>query len=132
MTASKTEHNPAELVTVKVVTRHLPEHLPSDSDKFAFAYQITVINNNTYDVKLTHRYWLVTDANGKQTEVSGEGVVGKKPIITPGESFQYTSGSVIDTAVGTMQGYYDMTAADGESFKVQIAPFRLALPNIIH
>ncbi|NVK54545.1 MAG: Co2+/Mg2+ efflux protein ApaG [Alteromonadaceae bacterium] len=132
MTASKTEHNPAELVTVKVVTRHLPEHLPSDSEKFAFAYQITVINNNAFDVKLTHRYWLVTDANGKQTEVSGEGVVGKKPTIRPGDSFQYTSGSVIDTEVGTMQGYYDMTSADGETFRVPIAPFRLALPNIIN
>ena len=132
MTAPKTEHNPADLVTVRVVTRHLPEHLPSDSDKYAFAYQITVINHNSFAVKLTHRYWLVTDANGKQTEVSGEGVVGKQPTIEPGDSFQYTSGSVIDTEVGTMQGYYDMKTADGDVFKVLIEPFRLALPNIIN
>ena len=116
MTAPKTEHNPADLVTVRVVTRHLPEHLPSDSDKYAFAYQITVVNHNSFAVKLTHRYWLVTDANGKQTEVSGEGVVGKQPTIEPGDSFQYTSGSVIDTEVGTMQGYYDMKTADGDVF----------------
>ncbi len=132
MTTPTPESNLAELVSIRVVTRHLPEHLPSDSDKFAFAYQITIMNHNHCAVTLTHRYWLVTDANGKQTEVSGEGVVGKQPTIEPGESFQYTSGSVIDTEVGTMQGHYEMKTAQGETFRVPIDPFRLALPNIIN
>ncbi|MCP4274985.1 MAG: ApaG domain, partial [Gammaproteobacteria bacterium] len=69
---------------------------------------------------------------GKQTEVSGEGVVGKQPTIEPGESFQYTSGSVIDTQVGTMQGHYEMKTEQGDTFRVPIDPFRLALPNIIN
>ncbi|MFS1701681.1 Co2+/Mg2+ efflux protein ApaG [Aestuariibacter sp. GS-14] len=132
MTTPTPESVLAEQVTVQVVTRHLPEHLPSDSDKFAFAYQITISNHNSCAVTLTHRYWLVTDANGKQIEVSGEGVIGKQPTINPGESFQYTSGSVLDTKVGTMQGYYEMKTDQGEQFRVPIAPFRLALPNIIN
>lgn len=132
MKGSQTDNNPADLITVKVVTRHLPDHLPADSDKYAFAYQITIYNHNSVAVTLTHRYWLVTDANGKQTEVAGEGVVGKKPTIASGDSFQYTSGSVINTKVGTIEGYYDMVSETDEQFRVRIDPFRLALPNIIN
>ena len=94
----------ADNIEVRVKTRHLPEHLPSDSTQFAFAYHITIINNSNETVQLISRYWRITDANGKSSEVQGAGVIGKQPIIEPGESFDYTSGAVIDTPVGNMQG----------------------------
>lgn len=119
-------------IQVKVKTRHLPEHLPSDSPKFAFAYHITIVNQGHQTVQLINRCWQITDANGKTSEISGQGVVGKQPILKPGEEFDYTSGAVIDTPVGNMQGYYEMERENGERFRVPIDVFRLSVPNIIH
>lgn len=119
-------------IKVEVKTRHLPEHLPSDSTKFAFAYHITIVNQGNDTVQLINRCWQITDANGKTSEISGQGVVGKQPILKPGESFDYTSGAVIDTPVGNMQGYYEMERENGERFRVPIDVFRLSVPNIIH
>lgn len=130
--SDNSELAPEDLVAVQVSTRYLPDHLPDSADKYAFAYQITIRNHNTFPVTLESRYWLITDANNKRSEVQGDGVVGKQPTIAPGESFQYTSGAVIDTPVGSMQGYYVMTTQDGRSFKTPIAPFSLALPNAIN
>lgn len=113
-------------------TRHLPEHLPEDSDKYAFAYKITITNPNAFPVTLTHRCWLITDANGKTSEVKGEGVVGEQPTILPGDTFQYTSGAVVDTPVASMQGFYELETEAGQRFKAPIDIFRLAVPNIIN
>lgn len=119
-------------IQVRVKTRHLPEHLPSDSKQFAFAYHITVENKRNETVQLINRFWRITDANGKSTEVEGAGVVGKQPILKSGESFEYTSGVVIDTPVGNMEGYYEMEQENGERFRVAIPLFRLAIPSILH
>ena len=124
--------NPECLIDISVETRYLPEQLPEESNKYAFAYQITIKNNNPFPVKLESRYWLVTDANNKQLEVQGDGVVGKQPTIKENDSYRYSSGTVIDTPVGNMQGYYVMKTLNNQSFKAQIAPFRLALPNVIN
>ncbi len=113
-------------------TRHLPEHLPSDSDKYAFAYKMSITNPNAFPVTLKTRYWLITDANGKTSEVQGDGVIGEQPEIAPGDTFQYTSGAVVDTPVASMQGYYELETTAGERFKANIDVFRLAVPNIIN
>ena len=119
-------------IEVRVKTRHLPDHLPSDSTQYAFAYHITIENKSNVTVQLINRYWRITDANGKASEVQGAGVVCKQPILKAGESFDYTSGAVIDTPVGSMEGYYEMELEDGVRFRVPIAVFRLAIPSILH
>lgn len=124
--------NDSTLIKVKVATRHLPEHPANHDDKYAFAYQITIENGSDVPVQLISRYWLITDGSGKKSEVQGEGVVGKQPTIAPGEHFEYTSGAVIDTPVGTMEGYYQMQAETGDMFRVPIEVFRLAVPNVIN
>lgn len=119
-------------ILVRVRTRHLPDHLPSDSEQYAFAYHITIINTSNETVQLKRRYWLITDANGKSSEVEGEGVIGKQPILAAGEEFDYTSGAIIDTPLGNMQGYYEMEREDGQRFRVPIDVFRLSVPNLLH
>ncbi len=119
-------------IQVRVKTRHLPDHLPSDSKQFAFAYHITIENKSNETVQLINRFWRITDANGKTSEVEGSGVVGKQPFIKANEHFEYTSGAVIDTPVGNMEGYYEMERESGERFRVPIHVFRLAITNILH
>lgn len=119
-------------ICVRVKTRHLPDHLPSDSTQYAFAYHITIDNKSNSTVQLINRYWKITDANGKSTEVRGAGVIGKQPVMQPNEQFEYTSGAVLDTPVGSMEGHYEMENENGERFTVPIAAFRLAKPSILH
>ncbi len=120
------------LVLIHVATRHLPDHATERADQYAFAYQVTISNKSQQAVQLLSRYWLITDANGKTSEVSGDGVVGKQPVIQPGDEYQYTSGAILDTPVGSMQGYYQMESADGSAFRANIDVFRLAVPNLIN
>ncbi len=120
------------LIKVDVTTRHLPDHPANTDEKYAFAYQIVITNESDLPVQLISRYWLITDGSGKKSEVQGEGVIGKQPNIAPGENFEYTSGAVIDTPVGTMEGYYQMQTEEGDMFKVPIDVFTLAVPNIIN
>ncbi|QCZ94528.1 Co2+/Mg2+ efflux protein ApaG [Salinimonas iocasae] len=120
------------LIKVDVTTRHLPDHPANTDEKYAFAYQIVITNESDLPVQLISRYWLITDGSGKKSEVQGEGVIGKQPNIAPGGNFEYTSGAVIDTPVGTMEGYYQMQTEDGDMFKVPIDVFTLAVPNIIN
>jgi ApaG protein len=82
--------------------------------------------------QLISRHWVITDATGSIQEVRGLGVVGVQPLLKPGEHFQYTSGSVLSTPVGTMHGSYHMTAEDGTQFDADIAPFTLTMPRILH
>ncbi|WP_100656080.1 Co2+/Mg2+ efflux protein ApaG [Alteromonas flava] len=119
-------------IQVRVKTRYLAEHAKTDEGKFAFAYQVEISNIGDQASQLMTRYWLITDGNGKTAEVRGDGVVGKQPTIQPGESFVYTSGAVIDTPVGTMQGYYEMRAADGKHFKAPIDVFGLRVPHLVN
>ncbi|MFT6990806.1 MAG: ApaG protein [Paraglaciecola sp.] len=118
-------------VDITVQTQYLKNQIP-DKDKYAFAYKIAIHNNGQQSVQLINRYWLITDGNGKKTEVQGPGVIGEQPHILTGDSFQYTSGAVLDTPVGTMQGYYEMQREDGERFQAPINIFSLAVPNVLN
>ena len=123
---------PRYQVDVSVVTRYLPEQSQPEHDRFAFAYTITVKNNGSIPAKLLSRHWIITDGDGHTEEVRGAGVVGQQPVIEPGQVHTYSSGSVITTKVGTMQGSYLMQAQDDHQFKAIIAPFRLAVPGALH
>ncbi|GKX50222.1 Co2+/Mg2+ efflux protein ApaG [Budvicia aquatica] len=103
-----------------------------DEERFVFAYTMTLRNLGRTQVQLLGRYWLITNANGKQTEVQGEGVVGEQPIIDIGGEYQYTSGAVLETPLGTMEGHYKMVDHLGQPFQVIIPVFRLAIPSLIH
>ncbi|QJR80277.1 Co2+/Mg2+ efflux protein ApaG [Alteromonas pelagimontana] len=119
-------------IAINVSTRYLANHPLDEPDKYPFAYQITIVNNSNETVQLINRCWLITDGNGKTSEVQGSGVVGKQPTLAPGEDFQYSSGAIIDTPVGSMQGFYEMKKADGSMFKVNINVFRLAVPHAVN
>ena len=119
-------------VDVSVVTRYLPDQSQPEHDRFAFAYTITVVNNGDLPAKLLSRHWVITDGDGHVEQVRGEGVVGQQPLIDAGKSHTYTSGTVMTTKVGTMQGSYQMLADDGKRFDATIKPFRLAVPGALH
>lgn len=118
--------------TVSVETCYIPEQSDPDNDRFAFAYTITIKNEGSVPAKLLSRHWIITDADGSTQEVRGEGVVGEQPHLQPGEDFEYTSGTLLDTPVGSMQGSYQMLADDGKEFECPIAPFTLSMPNKLH
>ncbi|MDX1251308.1 MAG: Co2+/Mg2+ efflux protein ApaG [Gammaproteobacteria bacterium] len=119
-------------VRVEAESFFIAEQSAPEQDQYAFAYRITIRNAGAVPAKLLTRHWIITDANGKIQEVRGEGVVGEQPHLQPGESFQYTSGAVIETPVGTMQGSYQMIADDGARFDAEIPTFTLAVPRILH
>ncbi|NOU52413.1 Co2+/Mg2+ efflux protein ApaG [Pseudoalteromonas sp. JBTF-M23] len=127
-----TSSNIGSPIKVSVETFYVEAQSQPEKDKYVFAYTVTIKNHSLCSAKLQSRYWLITDANGKETEVEGEGVVGEKPTIGPGESYKYTSGAVLDTPLGTMQGHYIMRNEFGSEFKAAIDVFRLACPNILH
>lgn len=124
--------DPRYQIDVSVVTRFLKEQSDPENDRFAFAYTITVQNNGTVPAKLMSRHWLITNGDGHVEEVKGAGVIGQQPLIEPGQSHTYSSGAVISTKVGTMQGSYQMFAEDGKRFDAVIKPFRLAVPGALH
>lgn len=119
-------------IQVSVETEYLADQSAPDEQRYAFAYTITIQNAGDIPAKLLTRHWLITDAEGNVQEVRGDGVVGEKPHIKPGKGFRYTSGAVLDTPVGTMHGSYQMLADDGTRFDAEIAPFRLAVPGVLH
>jgi ApaG protein len=119
-------------IPIHVDTFYIAAQSDPTLSRYVFAYTITIKNHSNETVQLLRRYWLITDANGKETEVHGEGVVGEQPQLAPGSSYSYTSGAVLDTPVGTMQGYYEMTSQSQLSFKAAIPLFRLAMPNILN
>ena len=123
---------PRYQIDVSVVTRFLPEQSDTDNERYAFAYTITVTNNGALPAKLISRHWIITHGDGKAEEVRGEGVVGQQPLIAPGDSYTYSSGAVLTSKVGTMQGSYRMFADDGHRFDAIIVPFRLAVPGALH
>ncbi|MFW0699537.1 MULTISPECIES: Co2+/Mg2+ efflux protein ApaG [unclassified Pantoea] len=119
-------------VSVHVQSQYVASQSSPDDDRYVFAYTITIRNLGRSSVQLLGRYWLITNGNGRETEVQGEGVVGEQPLITPGNEFQYTSGAVIETPMGTMQGHYVMVDEQGDTFHVEIPVFRLAIQTHIH
>ncbi len=119
-------------ILIEVATDYVDEQSEPDSDRYVFAYTITITNNGDVPARLISRHWVITDANGKVQEVSGDGVVGEQPHLNPGEEFRYSSGAVLETPVGAMQGLYRMEADNGVNFDALIAPFTLAVPGVLH
>lgn len=119
-------------IEVSVQTRYLREQSDPSAQRFAFAYTITIANQGALPAQLLSRHWLITDGNSKVQEVKGPGVVGEQPTIAPGASHTYTSGCLLDTPIGTMEGSYDMRASDGHRFVAEIKRFRLAKPNALN
>ena len=119
------------LITVAVQTRFVADQSQPEADRYVFAYTIRIANAGSVPARLISRHWIITDANGKVEEVRGDGVVGEQPYLKPGQGFRYSSGAVIETPVGSMQGTYQMLADDGAQFDAPIEPFRLAMPGIL-
>ena len=126
------DERPDYTLEIQIATQFLDEESEPDHDRYVFAYTIRIRNLGRRAAQLVSRHWIITDANGKVDEVHGEGVVGEQPLIEPGEQFEYTSGAVLETAVGSMQGRYDMVGEDGTRFDAPIPPFTLSVPRTLH
>jgi len=119
-------------IRISVKTEYLPSESEEESERYVFAYTITVENHGSQPAKLLSRHWIITDAENKVQEVKGKGVIGEQPRLRHGESFSYTSGTMIETPVGSMQGSYQMIADDDYKFDALIEPFTLAMPGVLH
>ena len=119
-------------ITVSTRTSYIPEQSDPDSGRHVFAYTITIKNTGSVQAQLISRHWIITDANNQVQEVRGLGVVGEQPVLKPDETFEYTSGTAIATAVGTMRGSYQMVAEDGLQFDAPIPEFTLSMPRVLH
>jgi ApaG protein len=119
-------------IVVDVATAYVEEQSDPREKRYVFAYTITIKNEGALAARLLTRHWIITDANGKVQEVRGEGVVGEQPHLKPGQGFRYSSGAVLETPVGAMQGSYEMVGDDGRRFDAPIAPFSLAMPGVVH
>lgn len=123
---------PSYTIDVQVETRFVPDQSKPHDNRYVFAYTVTLHNAGDVPARLLTRHWVITDANGKVEEVRGEGVVGDQPWMRPGDRYQYSSGAVLDTAVGTMHGSYQMLADDGTRFEASIPSFTLSIPRTLH
>lgn len=123
---------PAYEFSVSVRTRYIAEQSEPDRSHFVFAYTITIRNTGTVTAQLISRHWIIVDANNRVEEVRGLGVVGHQPLLKPGEQFEYTSGTALNTSQGSMTGNYFCVAEDGERFEVKIPEFILSLPRTLH
>ncbi|GLQ50697.1 protein ApaG [Dyella flava] len=119
-------------IDVRVQTRFVPDQSAPGENRYVFAYTIKLHNAGVLPARLLTRHWVITDANGKIEEVHGEGVVGEQPWMRPGDDYEYTSGAVLETAVGTMHGSYQMVADDGTRFEAPIPTFTLSIPRTLH
>ncbi len=119
-------------ISVSSQTKYVAEQSDEDNQRFVFAYTITIRNTGEAAAQLISRHWVITDAKGEKQEVRGLGVVGAQPLLKPGESFEYTSGTAIATSVGTMRGSYHMVGEDGTQFEAPIPEFTLAAPRVLH
>ena len=123
--------SPANKISVEVETSYVDEQSDPNERRYVFAYTITIRNEGAVPARLLTRHWIITDANGKVQEVRGDGVVGEQPHLKPGQGFRYSSGAVLETPVGAMQGSYEMIDDEGQRFDAPIRPFRLAMPGIL-
>jgi ApaG protein len=116
-------------IRVTVKSEYLPHRSSPEERRYVFAYTVSIDNEGDERIQLRSRHWVITDGRGRIEEVRGRGVVGEQPLIDPGESFQYTSGCVLETPQGTMHGTYRMQRDDGTGFDAEISPFVLATPG---
>ena len=119
-------------IQIDVQTEYIEEQSKPDQDYYVFSYTITIMNRGDQPATLLRRHWVITDSNHKVQEVRGEGVVGEQPHLKPGEQFVYTSGTMLETQVGTMRGSYQMQAEDGSMFDAPIDEFVLSTPRVLH
>ncbi|OGA68738.1 MAG: Co2+/Mg2+ efflux protein ApaG [Betaproteobacteria bacterium RIFCSPLOWO2_12_FULL_65_14] len=119
-------------IQVGAATQYLAEQSDEAAGRYVFAYTITLRNTGNVAAQLISRHWIITDGQGLVQEVRGLGVVGAQPLLQPGESYEYTSGASIATAVGTMKGSYQMVASDGTRFEAPIPQFTLSVPRVLH
>ena len=119
-------------IQVDVETRYIEEQSNPEQNYYVFAYTITIQNKGRQTAQLLTRHWVITDSNQKVQEVRGDGVVGEQPVLKPGEQFVYTSGTMLETSVGTMKGSYQMIADDGSEFDAPIDEFVLSTPRVLH
>lgn len=126
------DNNDKYSINIAVRVNYLAEQSDEADNRFVFAYTITITNVGHINTKLVSRHWVITDAHGHVQEVRGQGVVGEQPQLQPGQSFEYTSGTVLSTQVGTMSGSYQMEAEDGTAFEAYIPQFVLSVPRVLH
>ena len=119
-------------IRITVESKYLAEQSNPKGRRYVWAYTVMMRNEGLEPARLLSRHWIITDANGKVQEVSGDGVVGEQPHLNPGESFRYSSGAVLETPVGAMQGRYRMQDDNGDDFYAPIPPFTLAVPGMLH
>jgi ApaG protein len=119
-------------ITVVPRAAYLADQSDPSRNQYAFAYTITLTNTGSVPAQLLSRHWIITDSDNRVQEVKGLGVVGQQPLLSPGESFEYTSGASLPTAVGTMRGTYQMMAEDGHAFEAPIPVFTLSVPRVLH
>jgi ApaG protein len=119
-------------ISVNVEASYLENESDPDKARYLFAYTITIKNSGDVPARLISRYWKITDGDGQEQEVEGDGVIGQHPYLTPEQEFTYTSAAMLDTPVGMMQGHYKMVDDQGTRFEVAIPPFTLAVPQTLH
>ena len=119
-------------IRVDVETRYIEDQSNPEQNYYVFAYTITIRNKGKQSAQLLTRHWVITDSNQKVQEVRGDGVVGEQPLLKPGEQFVYTSGTMLETEIGTMKGSYQMLADDGSQFDATIDEFVLSTPRVLH
>lgn len=119
-------------IRVEVESRFSPDQSQPFQSQWFFHYTVRISNEGEDTVQLLSRHWIITDGAGRVEEVRGPGVVGEQPVLSPGETFEYTSGCPLKTATGSMRGTYQMVTEDGTHFDVEIAPFALAEPYTVH
>lgn len=119
-------------VRVRVRSAYVPDRSSPEDGYYFFAYRVRITNTASVPVKLISRHWIITDGSGRVEEVEGPGVVGEQPLLTEGQSFEYTSACPLPTPVGSMHGTYQMLTAEGEMFDARVAPFTLAEPNALN
>jgi ApaG protein len=124
----ESDHN----IHIDVETDYIPEQSEPEANRYVFTYTITIRNDGAVPARLMTRHWVINHANGKVEEVRGEGVIGEQPYMRPGEGFRYTSGTVLETPYGDMNGSYQMLADDGVEFDAKIPAFSLTTPNTLH
>lgn len=119
-------------ISINVDTTYLADQSDPSADRYVFSYSVSIANTGTVAAQLISRHWIITDAENVVQEVKGLGVVGEQPLLQPGESFEYTSGTALATPVGTMHGSYQMVAEDGNKFDAEIPSFTLSMPRVLH
>ena len=124
--------NKNQSISIETNAAYISSSSEPEAARYVFAYTISIENTGDIGATLLSRHWLITDSNGKVQEVHGEGVIGEQPYLEPGEKYQYTSGTIIETSIGAMQGSYEMKDDDGEKFNATIKSFSLSIPRTLH